>query len=105
MTTGRPDIPDAVREAGNALVAVLADARERRRFDDPAVREAVRHCAVAARASGMRPERLVPFIRGLVADEALSEVNAWFRGVVTDRLIVWAIDDYFAAGRDSAPPG
>ena len=51
--------------------------------------------AVAARVAGIPPEKLVIAIKQLVGDEVLKDVGDWFKGIMTDRTVAWAIEGYF----------
>lgn len=88
-------MPHELDELRREIVETLQRARQTHAFEEPALREAVRRFAVAARAAGLPPEKLVIAIKQLVAEEVLKDVGDWFRGVVTDRTVAWAIEGYF----------
>lgn len=85
------------------IVQQLRIARERKAFEAPDIRSAVTKCAANARRAGCAPERLLVALKQLVADDALADVNDWFRSVMTDRIVSWAIQAYFET--DTRPPG
>ena len=90
----------AFRAYRNEIVRALDGAQARRSFDAGEVRAAVEQCARAARASGVLPERLIIELKAVVRDVALPEMRAWYRAVLTDRVIVWAIEAYYGIDED-----
>jgi len=86
---------DRVAQARASAVRALAEAAERRRFEDPLIREAVETYARRAREAGRTPEWLIIDLKRLVAHEAMPEVGDWFRSVVADRAVAWGIQGYF----------
>ena len=84
------------------IVRVLDIAQERRSFESGDARVAVEHCARSARAAGVLPEKLLISLKTLMQDVALPEMRTWYRGVLTDRVIVWAIEAYY--GIAEPPP-
>ena len=85
------------------IVRALDVAQARRAFDSSEARGAVEHCARSARAAGVLPEKLIIELKALMRDVALPEMRTWYRGVLTDRVIVWAIEAYY--GIDQPPAG
>ncbi len=92
------------------IVRTLDAAQARRTFDGGEARAAVEQCARAARAAGVMPEKLIVELKTLMREVALPEMRAWYRSVLTDRVIVWAIEAFYgidepgvarAAGGDS----
>lgn len=77
------------------LLAAIGRSREERTFTDPGIREAARDYGRAARSAGVPPERLVISLKRLTEDKELLQIRDWFRRVMTDRVIVWAIDAYY----------
>jgi hypothetical protein len=84
------------------IVRVLDIAQARRSFESGDARVAVERCARSARAAGVLPEKLLIELKTLMQDVALPEMRTWYRGVLTDRVIVWAIEAYY--GIDQPPP-
>ena len=66
-----------------------------RTFDSAEARGAVEGCARRARDAGVLPEKLIIALKALMREVALPEMRAWYRGVLTDRVIVWAIEAYY----------
>lgn len=77
------------------IVRTIDAAQARRQFETAEARAAVEHCARAARAAGVLPEKLIIELKQLMRDVALPEVRSWYRSVITDRVIVWAIEAYY----------
>jgi hypothetical protein len=44
------------------------------------------------------PEKLIIELKTLMRDVALPEMRTWYRGVLTDRVIVWAIEAFYGIG-------
>jgi erythromycin esterase-like protein len=77
------------------IVRELDAAQAKRNFDTGEARLAVEQCARAARAAGVLPEKLIVELKKLMRDVALPEMRAWYRSVLTDRVIVWAIEAFY----------
>jgi hypothetical protein len=77
------------------IVRALDASQARRNFDGGEARAAVERCARAARAAGALPEKLIIELKHLMREVALPEMRAWYRSVLTDRVIVWAIEAYY----------
>ena len=97
--------PDFLRGAAfraycTEIVRALDGAQARRSFDAGEVRAAVEQCARAARASDVLPEKLIIELKALMRDVPLPEMRAWYRAVLTDRVIVWAIEAYYGIDDD-----
>jgi hypothetical protein len=77
------------------IVRTLDAAQARRNFEPSEARGAVERCARAARAAGVLPEKLIIELKTLMRDVALPEMRTWYRSVLTDRVIVWAIEAFY----------
>lgn len=77
------------------IVRLLDAAQTRRGFDTTDAQAAVEQCARDARAAGVLPEKLIVELKRLMRDVALPEMRAWYRSVLTDRVIVWAIEAFY----------
>ena len=77
------------------IVRTIDAAQARRTFETREARAAVEHCARAAREAGVLPEKLIIALKTLMREVALPEVRSWYRSVLTDRVIVWAIEAYY----------
>jgi len=84
------------------IVRLLDAAQTRRSFDTTDAQAAVEQCARDARAAGVLPEKLIVELKRLMRDVALPEMRAWYRSVLTDRVIVWAIEAFYGIGTDAA---
>ena len=82
------------------IVRLLGAAQTQRGFDTTDAQAAVKQCARDARAAGVLPEKLIVELKRLMRDVALPEMRAWYRSVLTDRVIVWAIDAFYGIGAD-----
>jgi hypothetical protein len=82
------------------IVRTLDAAQARRTLEQGDARVAVEHCAHAARAAGVLPEKLIIELKTLMRDVALPEMRTWYRSVLTDRVIVWAIEAFYGIERD-----
>ena len=88
------------------IVRALDAAQARRTFEPDESRAAVEQCARAARAAGVLPEKLIVELKRVMRDVALPEMRTWYRSVMTDRVIVWAIEAFYGIeepGRDGGP--
>ncbi|HUQ83976.1 MAG TPA: hypothetical protein VM076_22695 [Gemmatimonadaceae bacterium] len=85
------------------IVRTLDIAQAKRTFEANDARDAVERCARAARAAGVLPEKLIIELKALMRDVALPEMRAWYRAVLTDRVIVWAIEAFYNIGDTDAP--
>jgi hypothetical protein len=56
---------------------------------------AVRAFAGAARAANTRPERLLVALAAMIGDSMPSETSGWWREVLRDRFVLWAIESYY----------
>ena len=77
------------------IVHALDAAQARRTLEQGEARAAVEQCARAARAAGVLPEKLIVELKLLMRDVALPEMRTWYRSVMTDRVIVWAIEAFY----------
>ena len=84
------------------IVRELDAAQARRNFDTGEARSAVEQCARAARAAGVPPEKLIVELKALMRDVALPEMRTWYRSVMTDRVIVWAIEAFYGIAEPNA---
>jgi hypothetical protein len=87
------------------IVRSLDAAQARRNFDPGEAHAAVAACARAARVAGVPPEKLIIELKRLMREVALPEMRAWYRSVLTDRVIVWAIEAFYGiepSGTDGA---
>jgi hypothetical protein len=82
------------------LLDVLTRAREDRNFRDPAIRDIAGAIGREAKATELPPERLLVLLKELFRARELSTMGDWFRRVLTDRVIVWAIDAYYGLDGD-----
>ena len=80
------------------IVRTLDAAQARRSFDSGEPRAAVEQCARSARAAGVLPEKLIIELKTHMRDVALPEMRTWYRSVLTDRVIVWAIEAFYGIG-------
>lgn len=85
------------------IVRVLDAAQATRTFESGDARASVEKCARAARMAGVLPEKLIVALKALMRDVALPEMRTWYRSVLTDRVIVWAIEAYYGIEDDTAP--
>jgi len=92
----------AFRAHAAEIVRALDAAQARRSFDAGESRAAVEQCARAARASGALPEKLIVELKMLMRDVALPEMRTWYRSVLTDRVIVWAIEAFYGIDEAAA---
>ena len=51
----------------------------------------------------MLPEKLIIELKTLMRDVALPEMRTWYRSVLTDRVIVWAIEAFYGIGDGPDP--
>ena len=91
----------AFRDDCAEIVRALDAAQARRNFETGEARTAVERCARRARTAGVLPEKLIIELKTLMRDVALPEMRVWYRSVLTDRVIVWAIEAFY--GIDAGP--
>ena len=92
----------AFRADCTEIVRLLDVAQATRSLEAGDARVAVARCATSARAAGALPEKLIIELKALMRNVALPEMRSWYRAVLTDRVIVWAIEAYY--GIDNASP-
>ena len=103
--TGSTYLESAAFRADCAEIVRAFDAAQARRsFESAEARSAVERCARAARAGGVLPEKLIIELKGLMRDVALPEMRTWYRSVLTDRVIVWAIEAFYEIEESPRPP-
>ena len=85
----------AFRAHCTEIVRALDAAQAQRTSDFGAAKNAVEQCARGARAGGALPEKLIIELKVLMREVALPEMRAWYRAVLTDRVIVWAIEAFY----------
>lgn len=91
-----PDRPDAVAVADqDAIRRVLAQASRTRNYDAAELREAVSQFAADARSAEVPPERVLIAVKQLVDEHSPGGVSDWWRSVVTDRVVRWAVEGYY----------
>lgn len=98
LTGGEPPdhLGSATFRADSAEITRALDAaRATRSFASSELREAVARCARNARAGRLPPERLIVAVKAVVRDVGMEGVGEWFRDVVTDRAVAWAIEAYY----------
>lgn len=83
-----PITADAIRRA-------LAEAARTRNYDDGELREAVAQFAGEWRVHGVPPERVLIAVKQVVDEFALAGVSDWWRSVITDRFVRWAVEGYY----------
>jgi hypothetical protein len=77
------------------VVSALDRARTAHNYENSEIRDAVVRCAANARNGSCPPEKLIVALKTLVRDVALPDVRDWYQSVLTDRIIVWAIEAYY----------
>lgn len=83
-----PAAPDAIR-------AALAVAAASRNYESRDLREAVSQFANDLHANGVPPERMLIIVKQLADDSSLTGVSDWWRSIVTDRMVRWAVEGYY----------
>ncbi len=90
---------EAVRSADTWTVAAIRDALgeepQSRSLTSPELERAVRAFALGARAMGTPPERMLTALVTIVASNTPSDASDWWRAVLRDRIVVWAIEGYY----------
>ena len=89
--------PDPLRRA-------LADAGRKRSYEGPELRDAVSRFAGDARSDGLPPERVLILVKQLVDEHAHTGLSEWWRVVLTDRVVRWAVEGYYRLDLNSPPP-
>jgi hypothetical protein len=80
--------PDAIRRA-------LADAAHTRDYESDELRDAVAQFASDLRGTGFPPERVLVVVKQVVDEYALTGVSGWWRSILTDRFVRWAVEGYY----------
>ncbi len=83
-----PATPDRIR-------AALAVAAASRNYDSRDLRDAVLQFASDLHANGVPPERMLIAVKQLADNSTLTGVSDWWRSIVTDRLVRWAVEGYY----------
>jgi hypothetical protein len=83
-----PAAPDAIRSA-------LAAATATRNYESRELRDAVSQFAADLHTEGVPPERMLIAVKQLADDTSLGGVSDWWRSIVTDRLVRWAVEGYY----------
>jgi hypothetical protein len=78
-----------------AIIEALRVARATRNWRTPELRSAIERYATQARAIAYPPERLIVELKALLREDALAHMGDWFRDVLTDRAVTWAVEAYF----------
>jgi hypothetical protein len=99
-TTERPGPhPDAahVSEAPTAAAIRRAVGTEpqSRSLASPELEQAVRAFAIGARAMRTPPERMLAALVAIITDNTPADASDWWRSVLRDRIVVWAIEGYY----------
>jgi hypothetical protein len=64
-------------------------------LSSPELERAARAFATAAREAGTTPERTLVALATIITDATRNGTSDWWRSVVRDRLVVWAIEGYY----------
>lgn len=80
------------------LLALLETVVVTKDYTNPAVKRQVDASTLAARDAGIRPETLIAYLRDRLHQAPLSAVGDWYRSVLVERLVSWAIQAYFDVG-------
>lgn len=91
-----PATPDGIR-------AALAAAATTRNYESRELRDAVSQFAAELHANGVPPERVLIVVKQLADDSSLTGVSDWWRSIVTDRLVRWAVEGYYRIDLGSPP--
>lgn len=83
-----PDTPAGIR-------AALAAAAATRNYESRELRDAVSQFAADLHAESVPPERMLIAVKQLADDTSLAGVSDWWRSIVTDRLVRWAVEGYY----------
>jgi hypothetical protein len=91
-----PDRPDVVAVADqDAIRRALAQASRTCNYDAAELREVVSQFAADARSAEVPPERMLVVVKQLVDEHSQGGVSDWWRSVVTDRAVRWAVEGYY----------
>lgn len=78
-----------------AILGLMVAARGTGQWHTRELRAAIEDCARHARAAGAPPERLIVELKAFLQSRAVAEVGTWFRDVLLDRAVSWAIQAYY----------
>lgn len=97
LSLARHDVHEdgGARPHFSELFALLAEAAQRRDYENPALTDAVTRGAIAAREAGVSPERVLAYLRAATRDAPLAGMGDWYRAVLADRFVARAIEAYF----------
>jgi hypothetical protein len=93
-----PATPGAIRTA-------LGIAAASRNYDSRDLRDAVSQFASDLHANGVPPERMLIIVKQLADDSSLTGVSDWWRSIITDRLVRWAVEGYYRIDLGGPAPG
>ncbi|HET7584451.1 MAG TPA: hypothetical protein VFK13_06055 [Gemmatimonadaceae bacterium] len=88
-------LPTEMEEDEAELLRMIRSRSPLRQLNDPDVHAAVERYAGCARRLGLPPEQLLVALKQLLRTRALHDVGDWYRTVLSDRIIVWAIEGFY----------
>ena len=80
---------------------VLADAKRTGNYDNAELRDIVSQFGADARSADVPPERVLIWIKQLVDEYSRDGVSQWWRSVMTDRAVRWAVEGYYRIDLDT----
>ncbi len=87
---------DIARQREHAVLREeLQRAHASRDYAAPELRVAVRTLAANARQRGETPEGMLVALKAIFDDGALVGLSTWWRSIMRDRVVRWAIEAYF----------
>ena len=78
-----------------AIRNALGEEPQSRSLTSPELERAVRAFALGARAMATPPERMLTALVTIVSSNIPSDASDWWRAVLRDRIVVWAIEGYY----------
>ena len=78
-----------------AIRRAIGTEPQSRSLSSPDLEHAVRVFATRARAIGTPPERMLAALVAIIADNMPLDASDWWRAVLRDRIVVWAIEGYY----------
>ena len=89
------DATAAVLDPTAAIRRALGEEPQSRSLTSPELEHAVRGFATAAHIARTPPERMLAALVAIVGDATPSDASDWWRAVLRDRIVLWAIQGYY----------
>ena len=80
---------------GAAIRRAVGGEPQSRSLTSPDLEHAIRAFAMSERAASTPPERMLAALVTIIAHNTPTDASDWWRAVLRDRIVVWAIEGYY----------